>query len=44
MSAPFDLLWPIVILVIGAGLAIYGVILRGRAKETVQWPTVRGRV
>ena len=44
MNAPLDLLWPIVIVVFGAGVAIWGVILRGRGEETLQWPTVRGKV
>lgn len=44
MSSSFDLLWPIVIVMLGAGVAIWGVILRGRGDETTRWPTVRGKV
>lgn len=44
MNAPFDLLWPIMIVVLGAGGAIYGVILRGRGEDTLRWPSVRGKV
>ena len=44
MNLPSELLAPVMVLASGAGLAIYGVILRDRGQNTLQWPTVRGKV